>query len=68
MLSPKNELIARKCFASLYLDYEFTGSDSLPASVSCRVLIDGCYNCHLYAATREEAIEKFYQGTWKEEA
>ena len=61
MLREKNEVIAVKCFASLGLDYEFSDY------VSCRVLIDGWYDCGLIATSRDEAIEKFLSGKYKEQ-
>ena len=65
MMREKNECIARKGFASLILDYEFSANDLLPAYVSCRVLIDGWYNGSITAESREAAIEKFYAGEWR---
>ena len=61
MLREKNECIAARAFASLILDYEFPAIPEwdIPASVSCRVLIeDVCYD-HIHAETREKAIEAF---------
>ena len=65
MLREKNECIAAKGFATLILDYEFEAQPeyNLPASVSCRVLIDGWYVDRIHAETREKAIEAFR--TWK---
>lgn len=63
MLNPKNELIARRCFASLYLDYEFMGDDTFPPSVTCRILVDGWFKERFYAESRNKAIEYF--NNWK---
>lgn len=30
MLKPMDKLIARRCFATLYLDFEYPGDDILP--------------------------------------
>lgn len=51
--------IARRCFASLVLDYEFNDF------VSCRVLIDGYYCSSFIASSREAAIEKFNNTEWR---
>lgn len=58
MTKPRDELIARKCFASLWLDYEWEDF------VSCRVLIDGWFKANLYAKDCEEAIDKFMKGDY----
>lgn len=58
----KNEVIARRLFRSLVLDFEYPEMDGLPAGVSCRVLNDGNYIGRIHAETREKAIEKFNNG------
>lgn len=59
--------IARKCFAVLYLDSEYNADSilGLESFVYCRVVVDGWYKDSISAATREEAIEKFYNGDWR---
>ncbi len=59
MLKELNECIASRGFASLILDYDFPADDTLPAYVSCRVLIEDLYQDTITAASRAEAIEKF---------
>lgn len=59
MTREKNECIAARGFASLILDYEFPADEYGPALVSCRVLIEDLMYDHIFAETREEAIEKF---------
>lgn len=54
-----NQEIARRCFASLILDYEYTDI------VFCRVLIDGYFCSNLTADSRQAAIEKFYNTDWR---
>ena len=54
MFKPLDVEIARKCFATLVLDYES------PDYASGRVLIDGWYKATLTANNREELIQKFY--------
>ena len=54
-----NQEIARKYFASLILDYEYTDI------VFCRVLIDGYYHSTFTAANRQVAIEKFNDTEWR---
>lgn len=66
MIKPMNRTIARKCFAELVLDYEWKGDAYLPPSVTCRVLIDGCFCTRIYATTIDAAIEYFNSGAWKE--
>lgn len=63
MINPLNECIARRCFASLYLDYEFMGDDIFPPSVTCRILIDGCFKERFSVESRDKAIEYF--NNWK---
>ena len=63
-MSPKNECIYKKCFASLILDYEFKGSDGLPPYVSGRVLVDGYFHSHISAGSREELIKNFINGNY----
>lgn len=59
MLRPKEECIATRAFASLILDYEYPADESLPAFVSCRVLIEDLYQDTITAETREQAIKQF---------
>lgn len=61
-----DNIIARKCFATLILDKEYLGDKeyNLPPLVSCRVLVDGWWKADLYAETKEEAVEKFNSGNW----
>lgn len=54
-----NQEIARRCFASLILDYEYTDI------VFCRVLIDGYFCSNLTADSRQAAIEKFNNTEWR---
>lgn len=68
MLREKNECIAVKGFAALILDYEWPEDNGLPAGVSCRVLIEDVYQTRIHAETREQAIEKFMSGAWREAA
>lgn len=65
MLREKNECIATRAFAALILDYEFKAQPewNIPASVSCRVLIEDLCVDRIHAETREKAIEAFR--TWK---
>lgn len=68
----KNEEIARQLFACLVLDSEYPAYDLgdgqiLPPLVCCRVLVDQNFVCNLYAESRQEAIQIFYSGKWKEE-
>lgn len=56
----RNECIAAKCFGYLVLDYEFSDY------VSCRILIEDVFQCRIHAATREEAINIFMSGSWKD--
>lgn len=65
MLREKNECIATRAFAALILDYEFSAQPewNIPASVSCRVLIEDLCVDRIHAETREKAIEAFR--TWK---
>lgn len=64
MLRPKEECINCKAFAALILDYEFDGSDGLPAYVSCRILVEDLKRGEIIAASRQEAIEKFRRGDY----
>ena len=68
MLKEKNELIARKLFLSLILDYEFFADEinGLQDYCSGRVLNDNNYLYSWTAATRAEAIDKFLAGTLQE--
>lgn len=61
MLREKNECIAARAFAALILDYEFSAQPewNIPASVSCRVLIEDLCVDRIHAETREKAIEMF---------
>lgn len=54
-----NECIASRAFASLILDHEYPAEGTLPALVSCRVLIEDLYQDTILAETREKAIEIF---------
>ena len=65
-MKEKNELIARNCFASLVLDYDFAGDDVFPPCVVCRVLIDGDFATYIHADTVQDAISDFYAGTWRD--
>ena len=60
MMRELNECIARKAFASLILDYEWSDM------VSCRVLFDGCFEGRFHAANRDEAIAAFKSGAWRD--
>ena len=53
MIRPLNKEIARICFASLVLDYEFEGY------ASGRVLVDGWYKADIVADSVESLITKF---------
>lgn len=68
MRREKNECIAVKGFAALILDYEWPEYNDLPAGVSCRVLIEDVYQTRIHAETREQAIEKFLSGAWRDAA
>lgn len=58
---PKNELIAQNLFLTLWLDYEYFQDEYGQENfVSCRVLNDLNFYGRIYATTREEAIEKFF--------
>ena len=63
-----NLCIDCKAFASLILDYEYKEDQqhNLPAYVSCRVLIEDLFARRFNAKNREEAIEIFRSGKWKE--
>lgn len=63
-MRPLNECIYKKCFATLWIDYEYAGDAILEPYVSGRVLYDGCFHCHISATTREELIEKFIGGNY----
>lgn len=56
----KCEEIATKCFAHLYLDSEYEDI------VFCRVTIEDVYQGIFTAKNREEAIEIFRSGKWRE--
>ena len=62
-----NECIDVKGFAYLILDYEWKENKEwqLPGGVSCRVLIEDVYQARIHASSREEAIEIFRSGSWK---
>jgi hypothetical protein len=64
MIRPIEECIASRAFAALILDYEFPADDLFPAYVSCRVLVEDLYKGSIVAGTREEAIQKFYNGEY----
>lgn len=66
MLREKNEFIAVKGFCYLVLDYEFAADENLPAYCSGRVLCEDLYKYGWHTETKEEAIEKFLNGTLKE--
>lgn len=66
MLREKNECIAARAFAALILDYEWSGDEYLPAGVSCRVLIEDLYQTRIHARSRQEAIDIFNSGSWRE--
>lgn len=53
------ECIDTKAFASLILDYEWNDM------VSVRVLFEDLFQGRYHAATRQEAIELFRSGEWK---
>lgn len=65
MIKPMDKLVARRCFATLYLDYEYPGDDILPPSVTCRILVDGYFRERFYTETIDQAIEYF--NNWKDE-
>ena len=67
MIREKNEYIAVKGFCYLVLDYEFSEDTTagLPAYCSGRVLCEDLYRYSWTATTRDEAIEKFLNGTLK---
>ena len=67
MTREKNECIAVKAFAALVLDYEWPEQAewNIPASVSCRVLIEDVFQKRIFAETREQAIKMFLSGEWK---
>ena len=65
MLKPMDKLIARRCFATLYLDFEYPGDDILPPSVTCRILVDGWFKERFHVETIDQAIEYF--NNWKDE-
>lgn len=52
--------IYTQCFASLWLDYEDA------EIVSCRVLIEDLFQKRFTAHNRDEAIEIFKSGKWRE--
>lgn len=66
MPNEKNIVIARKCFATLILDYEwdYIWDGKREKGVYCRILIDLNYAGQLTAESREKAIEKFNHGEW----
>ena len=57
-----NQVIARKLFRTLVLDYEWNFNGE--TSVYCRILNDGNYYGQLTARNREEAINKFMKGQY----
>lgn len=58
---PKNELIARNLFLTLWLDYEyFEDNQGQINFVSCRVLNDLNFYGRIHAENRQAAIEKFF--------
>lgn len=64
-MGEKNEIIARKVFATLVLDYDFPAFGDIPAYVSCRVLHDGYFVSRMHAGSVDEAIERFYRGDYE---
>lgn len=60
MLRELNECIDCKAFASLILDYEW---DDM---VSVRVLIEDLFAKRYHAKNRDEAIQIFRSGAWRE--
>jgi len=67
MTQPMNTEIARKCFASLVLDYEYPGDERLGFEpfASGRVLVDGWWTADLVAKTRDELVAKFENTSWR---
>ncbi len=59
MKAPLNLCLASRAFASLILDYEWEACGTLPAEVSCRVLIEDLLVDRIRAKSREDAIEQF---------
>lgn len=57
MLHEKNKEIARICFLSLVLDYDFAADG---CGVHGRVLNDGYFVKYVHAATVDELINDFY--------
>ena len=55
----REECIAVKCFAYLWLDSEY---DDI---VFCRVTVEDLFRGRFTAKNREEAIEIFKSGEWK---
>ena len=68
MFNGRNECIDARAFASLILDYEWPADPHFktPACVSCRILIEDVYQTRIHAASRQEAIDIFRSGAWKE--
>lgn len=67
MAADLNECIAWKGFAQLILDREWAGCPELKIKpgVFCRILVDGWFRGNLVADSREDAIQKFNNRTWR---
>lgn len=63
-MKPMDLCIDRKAFATLILDYEFSGDDILPPYVSGRVLFDGYFQAHITGTSRQDLINKFRSGKY----
>lgn len=63
----EGDVIARKLFVTLVLDYQAPEIESLnmPAVVGCRVLIDGYFHSRFTAENIEKAIEIFNNTEYK---
>ena len=59
MTRPLNECIAVRCFASLILDYEWSGDEYTPPYASGRILVEDLCREHVAARSREELIDYF---------
>ena len=68
MLREKNEYIAVKGFCYLVLDYEFPENQAFNEKSYCsgRVLCEDLFRYYWKTETREEAIEKFMNGSLQE--
>lgn len=60
MLRPMEECIDAKGFAYLFIDYEY------PDLVSCRVTVEDLFRGRFQAADRDQAVNLFRSGAWKE--